>query len=253
MVKVSVRTLSDVPVATDATSNPVLLGPVEARPMIVHGDASIHLRHYRLEQGGALRWDKPEADSCAYVLSGAVDIAGVRLEEGGAFFVEHGAQISVSSAGRADIAIFEDRHPRKKAGGHVHVIRPENVPTNTDSDHGDAGSSWLILDSTCPSCDLWLHRNYMPEGNEVDLHSHSVDEIIFTTSGEIVLGQRRFPAFTAIAIARDTVYKFQAGRGGCGMINFRAGESMTQRGPDNVTDGSLFFRSRLGSPTHEYV
>lgn len=253
MVKVSVRTLADVPLVTTVTGNPSSHGAVEARPMIVHGDAAIHLRHYSLKEGGMLRWHEPMSDSCAYVLGGAVDVNGVRLKAGGAFFVEHGADLSVSTTDRADIAIFEDRFPRKKPGGQVHVIRPDDVPNNDDTDHGDAGSSWLILDSTCSTCDLWLHRNYMPEGNEVDLHSHSVDEIIFTTSGEIILGQRRFPAFTAIAIAKDTVYKFQSGRGGCGMINFRAGESLTQRGPDNVTDGSVFFRTRLGSPTHEYI
>ncbi|MEQ1803318.1 MAG: hypothetical protein ABL989_15415, partial [Gammaproteobacteria bacterium] len=206
VVKVSVRTLADIDADSAAAGNVALHGPVEARPMIVHGDAAIHLRHYRLGEGAALRWDRPETDSCAYVLSGAVEIGGVRLAEGGAFFVEHGAEAVVSAADRADIAIFEDLHPARKAGGHVHVIRPENVPTNDDTDHGDQGSSWLILDATCPSCDLWLHRNYMPEGNEVDLHAHSADEIIFTTSGEIILGQRRFPAFTAIAITGGTYY-----------------------------------------------
>jgi quercetin dioxygenase-like cupin family protein len=252
MPKISVRTLKDIPVADASTHNPECRGPVEARPMIVHDDAAIHLRHFSLKGGGSLTWNKPTADICAYVLDGAVEINGITVEKAGAFFVEHDAQVSVSSAGGADIAVFEDRFPQRKSGGKVHAIRPENVPNNADQDHGDDGTSWLILDSTCKTCDLWLQQNYMPEGNSVDLHSHSQDEIIFTTSGEIILGERRFGPFTAISIAKDTVYSFRSGKDGFGMINFRPAESMTQRG-DVVTDGSQFFRSRFPSPTHEYV
>ena len=94
----------------------------------------------------------------------------------------------------------------------------QGLPADADINNLDA-----VTDAHCATCDLWLHGNHFQEGAEVALHSHSEDEIILVLGGEILLGSRPYGADTAVAVAKDTVYGFKAGKGGMKMVNFRVG------------------------------
>jgi hypothetical protein len=88
----------------------------------------------------------------------------------------------------------------------VHFIGGGSVPqADRTPGYEDVGSS-LIADVRCPTRDLWLHGNVYRGGYEVGRHSHSEDEIILVTSGEIVLGARHYGPDTAIAVAKNTIY-----------------------------------------------
>ena len=84
------------------------------------------------------------------------------------------------------------------------------------------------------------------------VHSHTEDEIIFVTDGEIRLGTRIYGPGTALAIAANTFYGFTAGPAGLRFVNFRA------RAPGDIrfaNGGSMsetaYWRERLSRP--EYV
>ena len=84
------------------------------------------------------------------------------------------------------------------------------------------------------------------------VHSHSEDEIIFVTDGQIRLGTKLYGPGTALAIAADTLYSFTAGPEGLSFINFRSGTP----GDIQFANGSSisetgYWRERLPRP--EYV
>ena len=142
-----------------------------------------------------------------------------------------------------------------KAGGAVHFIAAEQVPDNRGRvPDTDLAASALMADASCASCDLWLHANWFPEGMTVGLHYHSEDEIILVTRGEIILGNRRLGAGTAVSVAKNAVYTFTAGAGGMDMVNFRAGSPVAiQAKTKHQIDEAGFFLSRCGHPEHSYV
>jgi hypothetical protein len=249
--KVAIGSLDTAPVS-DLPQNVASEGSVEARSLIAHNSSTLHLHYLTLNPGSSVTWTQPASDFCVYVLNGQVEVNGTPLDERGCFVVEHGGDAQVTSAKGATLAMFQDRNPTaRKPGGHVHLIRHEDVPNNSGEDHGDLADSSLIADATCPTCDMWLHGNLFPEGNSVGLHSHSEDEIILITSGEIVLGARRFGPNTAVAVGKDAMYQFTAGSGGMGFVNFRAGSpSAKHPGDDKLMDEGGFFRGKFGSPKH---
>jgi hypothetical protein len=118
----------------------------------------------------------------------------------------------------------------------------------------------IHADSGCKTCEVWLHENHFPgdrpqltpEEEKRGVHSHSEDEIIFVTDGQIRLGTRLYGPGTAVAIAADTLYSFAVGPEGLSFINFRAampsdikfanGMSMSETG---------YWQERLPRP--EYV
>lgn len=223
-------------------------------PLINVKTSALAASYHIVEPGKRIRWKDSDADVCAFILEGSVELNDAPLGEGDVFIVEHGATAELSCTADARIAVLESREVGEKSGGCVHLIRREDVPNNDGTDHGELASSFLYADASCPTCDVWLHGNIFPEGNSVGLHSHSEDEIVIVTGGEIILGPRRYGADTAVFIAKDTIYGFQAGRGGMSFINFRVGCSRTKqaKGTD-LLDEAEYFRTRLGSPKHEYL
>lgn len=254
LAKISIATLSDSPLISQSAGDFRCEGPVEVHRLIGKHSDPLHLYYYSMKPGAILEWDKSNVDSCAYILEGAVEVNGVPLGEGGCFIVEHGSDALVVSTGRTKVALFQDRNPQSKNGGKVHVIADENVPQVEHTPDVEDVASALLADAMCPTCDLWLHRNVFPEGYTIELHSHSEDEIIFVTSGEILLGNRRYGPDTALAIAKKTIYAFKAGLGGMAFINFRTGSPTANLSETKETmDEGEFFRTRLGIPEHTFV
>jgi hypothetical protein len=248
MAKVTVRNAGDAEPLADHGIGEASEGVV-VRPLIADPKAALHLYYVDLPEGERLRWDAAGDDWCGYLIDGGVSINDRPLAAGGCFVVEHGAEARIAGDGKARIALFRNRDADRKPGGHVHVLESSKVPSNEASPHpDDVATSAMYADASCPGCDLWLHGNHFQEGAEVALHSHSEDEIILVLGGEILLGSRPYGPDTAVAVAKDTVYGFRAGRGGMRMINFRVGIPTAHSQRWGFINEAEFFLSRTGRP-----
>ncbi len=128
------------------------------------------------------------------------------------------------------------------------------MPRTHDLGTQNGAGGGLHADAACPTCTVWLHENDFrcSDGTVVPLHSHSEDEIIFVTAGEIKLGNRRYGSGTALAIAANTVYGFEAAAKGLSFVNFRAA-SPTVTTPRGVHDERQMWLSGLGAPLYANV
>jgi hypothetical protein len=144
-----------------------------------------------------------------------------------------------------------ERPADARPGGHLHLLPRNAVPTAYDLGTQNEMGGGIHADAACPTCKVWLHENdfHCQHGTTVPLHSHSEDEIIFVTAGEIQLGARRYGPGTALAIAADTVYGFEAGVE-LSFINFRAA-SPTVTTPHGVLDEAEMWLSKLGRPPYQ--
>jgi hypothetical protein len=192
----------------------------------------IHLHLHTLARGGALRIGPRDTDCVGYVWDGVVEVGGHRLEAGSSIIVEHGESVALTGvAPQSRLLAFAAAEPpsQPRAGGHVHLLPKERVPRLDDLGGGTGVGGAMHADSGCPTCEVWLHENHFParpalsvEEQARGIHSHSEDEIIFVTSGEIRLGAKAHGPGTAVAIAADTLYSFSPGPDGMSFINFRA-------------------------------
>jgi hypothetical protein len=229
--------------------------PAAVTTVIETGGLSLRLYQVACPEGASLAWAPPASDLCIYVLTGSIELDRRAIAAGGCAVVEHGGSAAMKATAETRLAVFENLAPSGKAGGAVHFIPAEQVPDNRGNvPETDLAASALMADATCDSCDLWLHANWFPEGMSVGLHSHTEDEIILVTRGEIVLGPRRFGAGTAVSVAKNAMYQFTAGTGGMDMVNFRAGSPLSIQAETNrILNEGEFFVSRCGHPEHSYV
>src|SRR5262249_34233589 len=144
-----------------------------------------------------------------------------------------------------------ERPADARAGGHVHLLPRDAVPCTHDLGTQNEMGGGIHADAACPTCTVWLHENdfHCTSGTVIPLHSHSDDEIIFITAGAIRLGNRLYGPGTALAIAADTVYGFEAAATGLSFINFRAA-SPTVTTPRGVHDEAEMWISKLGRPPY---
>ncbi|MFV8820098.1 hypothetical protein [Haliea sp. E17] len=247
MARITIRTLDDVVIAAD--SRPEL----EARHYFSGPGEPLQLCWNRLDAGVALTLPGTSAACLVYVLGGSVSAGGRALAEGSSAIVEQGACESfVAGEQGAVLLVFRASQcpAGVRGGGSVHLLPTERVP-RTDSFHGTEGvAGGLHADASCSGCQLWLHEQaYRDADRETALHSHSEDEIIFITGGQIRFGRDRYGPGTAIAIAANARYAFFSGEGGLRFINFRAA-SPTYRSADGKTvlDEAELWRSALGTP-----
>lgn len=249
MARVTVRNAAEAPTGSTHDVG-AKSGEAKIRPLIADPKDALHLYYVDVGQGERLQWDKAGDDWCGYLLAGRIAINGKPLDGGGSFVVEHGAGARIEASEPARIALFGNRRAGAKPGGKVHILTSDRVPNNEAAPHpDDIATSSMHADAHCATCDLWLHGNHFQEGAEVTLHSHSEDEIILVLGGEILLGSRRYGADTAVAVAKDTVYGFRAGKGGMKMVNFRVGvPSATSAKTGALMNEAAFFLSRTRRP-----
>lgn len=69
----------------------------------------------------------------------------------------------------------------------------------------------------------WIHINSMEPNSAVELHSHSVDEVIYVVEGSLTIGDRICGPGTVMAIEKDTEYAFTVGEEGVRFLNIRPG------------------------------
>jgi hypothetical protein len=193
----------------------------------------IHLHLHRLGAGETLRIGPLAADCVGYVWQGAVRAGDTALPAGSSLIVEHGASVALAGeGGEAVVLTFAASTPARhgRSGGRVHLLPVGQVP-RAEALAGSVGVGGAMhANGLCPTCEVWLHENHFapglafsPEAAAKGIHSHSEDEVIFITEGAIRLGQKLFPAGTAVAIAADTLYSIAPGPEGMAFINFRAG------------------------------
>ncbi len=78
-------------------------------------------------------------------------------------------------------------------------------------------------DSTCPTCRVTLLWNHAAEPRTTASHTHSADEIIHVTKGEIQAGRLNVKAGMAVAVAAGVRYGFRSS--GYEFVNYRQNAS----------------------------
>jgi hypothetical protein len=228
---------------------------VAIQALVAQESAALHLHYLTLGAGGTVRWTNAPEDFCGYVVAGTIEVNGVSLDQGGCFVVEHGGAATILSPSGAEIGLFRHRFPEAKHGGNVHLIHAKDVPFSCDGAASDISTNILLADASCQTCNLWLHGSNFTGEHDVPLHSHSVDEIILTIKGDIILGNRSYGPGTALAVAQDVIYGFGVGPNGLAIVNFRAASpTFKAAGSDEVVDEAAFQIKRVGrSPEHIMV
>ncbi len=226
----------------------------------VGSDVPLRLHAIELPRATSLSFLAQATDRIVYLWKGAVDVQGHALREGSSFVVEHGAQtLATGDADRSVLLVFAATTPERqqRTGGHVHLLPTQSVPrASLGAPNSVAGG--MHADSNCSTCEVWLHENTFPGASdeqranpEAGLHSHSEDEIIFVTGGQIRLGARLFGPGTALAIAADTLYSFIPGPDGLSFINFRAcAPSMIAFRDRPPMDERAYWSTKLPRPTY---
>lgn len=243
--------------------------PDKARPTERNGELAylagerdpLHLRLHRIGRGESIGIGPGAVDAVCYLWTGAIEAGGHRLGAGSSVIVEHGGEIAVTGLDAdSRLLVFAAALPPvgQRSGGRVHILPAERVPRSEDLGGGSGVGGGMHADSGCPSCAVWLHENHFPaapplspEERQRGVHSHSEDEIIFVTAGEIRLGNRLCPPGTALAIAADTLYSFTAGPEGLSFVNFRAGTPGDIRFANGMTISETgYWRERLPRPEY---
>lgn len=240
--------------ATYESARPIGTGPIESRAYFDGPKDALHLTVHRLGHSATLSMERLPTDAMAYVWKGAAGVAGTRLAERSSMIVGQGASIAIAALdGPATILLFSLREPAGPDGDRaVHLLPNERVPRNPDlGGQGTTGGA-LHADASEAACHLWMHENdFYAGGQEVAVHSHSEDEIIFVRDGAIRLGNRLYGPGAALAIAAGTKYGFHVGPDGLSFVNFRAASPTyaTADGSHSMDEGA-FWRAETGVPHH---
>ncbi|WP_143084763.1 hypothetical protein [Novosphingobium sp. CF614] len=258
MPKVSVVPLEKiVPVETP----PGFSGKASTAAYLAGGRDPLHLHLHSVEPGASLRIGPLAVDCLAYVWTGEVEADGHRLAAGSSLVVEHGAALAITGGlAPAKLLTFAaaDVPQSARPGGHVHLLPVERVERVSGMMQGVNGG--MHFDSACPTCEIWLHENEFtpafltPETERRSPHSHTEDEIIFVTAGQMKLGNRLYGPGTALAVSAETMYSFNPGPEGLSFINFRAATPGDIRRADgNSSSETGGWRRQLGGKRPDYI
>lgn len=235
-------------------------GQCDTRSYVDPADFPLRLDACKLKSGDCLTIGPVQTECVGYVWHGDAKAGGRDLAAGSSFIVEKGQSLDVAgSAEGCEILLFAAGAPDRAggAGGHVHILPNERVPRDDAQDaHGVSGG--IHADSSCLTCDVWLHENGFPgseprtpEEMAAGVHSHSEDEIIFIVSGQIRLGRKLFPEGTAIAIPADRLYTFTPGPEGMRFVNFRAAKPSEIQFANGATMDEIgYWRDKLPRPEY---
>jgi hypothetical protein len=232
-------------------------GIVKSRAYLAGPRDPLHLLRHSLAADASVRLRGIPADLMLYVLEGSIDACDRTLAKSSSMIIEFGAEALVTAGqdGAILLAFHQAERPGDaKPGGHLHLLPRASVPCTHDLGTQNEMGGGIHADADCPTCTVWLHENdfHCKDGTAVPLHSHSEDEIIFVTAGEIRLGNRRYGPGTALAIAANTIYGFDAAPEGLSLINFRAA-SPTVTTPHGVHDERQMWISKLGKPPYAEI
>ena len=251
MAKVALMTIDKAPACDPPAGSS---GPIQSQAFFDQERDPIHVHLHRLGAGATLRIGEAPTDRLVYVWDGAVAAGETPLAKGAGALIEGGASLTVTASGEGTELVIYDAAQRDAddvPGGHVRLLPSDRVPRIEKTAGLNIGSA-LFADSRSPSSQVWMHESEMREANDlVVLHSHTEDEVIFVTAGQIRLGNKLYDPGTAIAIAADTKYEFTTGPEGLTFINFR-NKTPTYTSADGklVVNEADFFIANVGSPDY---
>lgn len=76
-----------------------------------------------------------------------------------------------------------------------------------------------ILHSNADGLQLFEAR--IAPNQEIALHAHAADEIIYILAGELRIGRKRLGPGASVFVAGETLYGFRSGAAGVRFLNFR--------------------------------
>lgn len=238
MAKVSIRQ-SGVGIGTPSW----LAGNAMASAYFDEGSQHLSLYQIAVPADGTVRIESGPIDRVGYVWHGSIEGGGHVLDQGSSFIVERGEAFAFKGRDEhSEILVFSDSKAGEtmRSGGHVHLLPSAEAPRSDNMGGSPPVSGVMHANGECPTCEVWLHENHFPPGEanpehaDTHIHSHTEDEIIFVTEGEMRLGAKLFPPGTALAIRADTFYGFTPGPNGLKFVNFRAhmpGDIIFANGP----------------------
>lgn len=256
MSKVRIATMDALKPGDPAAAGESVSAGVTTDAIFDSATAPLHARWHHLPPGGTIAWADSAQGHLAYVWEGSVAVGDATLDRGSVILIEHRGSAQGRALDQGAVLLVFNRPATADrpalAGGHVHRLPADCVPRMQRlNDRANVGAA-IFADSACPSCELWLHESSFHDADfDVALHSHSEDEIIVVTYGEIVLGQRRYGPGTAIAVAKDAIYGFKTGAQGLHFINFRPSHPtyVTADGQTFIDEQALY-RDKLGRPLY---
>ncbi|MDB5423624.1 MAG: hypothetical protein JWQ29_1040 [Phenylobacterium sp.] len=198
--------------------NLAFTGEIVSRRIISRDSFTLSLWRHELAPGATIRIERPKEDHVFYVLEGEFRVGGSPIGAGGAASVAKDAiaEVSGGAGGATVLHYVGDAETRPdKAGGCVHIM------SQGWTEHSPVSSHTLYLDSSCPTCSVWLHRTRGDGGRFTAPHHHTEDEIICVVQGELELGTRRIVTGGAAGVGKHLVYSFTAGEDGLTFVNFR--------------------------------
>ena len=227
MANVKIRKMDDAePGAFPSIPAVSASGAIATRAVVAGEDRPITTYVHEMPAGSSITWSGPRRAHTLYVWKGTATADGQHVPTDGAVIVEHGGKSTLTAGpDGATLVHYQQRedYPGTPArdGGHVHVLGPDGVHSGG---HGKELVNTLLADSTCPHCEIWLHRTtFFPRADTLNIptHFHTEDEVIFVIGGRMHVGTRTLEPGTALAIDANTTYGFRAPPEGLNFINFR--------------------------------
>jgi quercetin dioxygenase-like cupin family protein len=180
-----------------------------------------------LDAGAELRWGSQHGDEVVFVVDGEVEVDGEACGPRSAAIIEAGVPATARVLKPSKVVHFGPTSvdapndglygPPPVEGRRVHVARPDDT-TRVGSDDGPGAVYYA--DSHCPTCRLAFFEVSGPVAQVVGSHTHSQDEIIRVTSGELRLGRTRVGPGMSVAIPGGYRYGFRT-PGAFSFLNYR--------------------------------
>jgi hypothetical protein len=182
-----------------------------------------------LSPGASVQWSGDHGDEIVMVLSGALDVDGVRVPTLGSIVVEAGVDAAATALERTEILHWGPTDPAAPADSLVGPPRSREAGERGVHLHGERGKahremtfmdeqldSVLHADSMCPTCRPTLLRVIARGPMTFPSHLHSQDEVIYVRDGGFKVGPLTarpgmllaIPAGRRYGIRSDTNFEF---------------------------------------------
>jgi hypothetical protein len=181
----------------------------------------------QLGAGAELRWSEQHGDEVIFVLEGGVEVAGERCEPNAAAVIEAGVAATARALEPSRIVHFGPTSREAPIDGiygaapsegrGVHVQRPDDA---SRVGSGEGPGAVYYADSSCPTCRVAFFEVSCDAPYVVASHTHSEDEIIRVTTGELRLGRTRVGPGMSVAIPGGYRYGFRT-PGPFSFLNYR--------------------------------
>ncbi|MBO0728199.1 MAG: hypothetical protein J2P57_03000 [Acidimicrobiaceae bacterium] len=194
----------------------------------------------QLGPGAVLSWGGAHGDEVVFVVDGELEVDGRTCAAGTAVVIEAGVLAEIGAITDSRVLHFGPASafaptdgplgPPRRVGQHVHVVTRPEAPLIGSPD-GPGGIYYA--DSSCQTCRLAFFEVFNAGPQIVDSHTHSQDEIIRVTSGELHIGRTLVRAGMSVAIAGGHRYGFRT-KGAFSFLNYRRDASWYVAAPGSV-------------------